>query len=333
MKQLGIVVFAFLLACTAKAQTPQQQTYIATYKDLAVKEMKRSGIPASITLAQGLLETEAGTSDLVRRSNNHFGIKCKSTWTGPTVSHTDDAPNECFRKYSTAEESYSDHSNFLRGSDRYAFLFELPADDYKGWAYGLKKAGYATNPNYPKILIKYIETNNLQQYDQVEIIPADIAKKEPEAKPEKKSPVAVVTEVVEKIIKPDPVIVKDSRLIAGKSKVNGIKAMFAQKGTSLLAIATANDVPLAKLLEYNDRKTDGLLHEDQVIYLDKKMKQGNKQVYYSLQDETLYQVAQNFGIQLQYLVQYNNLTESAKIKKGQKIYLKPGANTELTKSK
>lgn len=123
MKQLGIGVLVCLLGYYGNAQTAQQLAYIDTYKDLAVKEMKRSGIPASITLAQGLLETEAGTSDLVRRSNNHFGIKCKSTWTGPSVSHTDDAPNECFRKYATAEESYSDHSNFLKGSDRYSFLF------------------------------------------------------------------------------------------------------------------------------------------------------------------------------------------------------------------
>ncbi|HMT95138.1 MAG TPA: glucosaminidase domain-containing protein [Ferruginibacter sp.] len=341
MKKLVTGILFCLMYYISTGQTPQQQAYIETYKDLAVKEMKRSGIPASITLAQGLLETEAGTSDLVKRSNNHFGIKCKSTWTGPSVSHTDDAPNECFRKYATAEESYSDHSNFLRGSDRYSFLFELPANDYKGWAYGLKKAGYATNPNYPKILIKYIEANNLQQYDDVDIIPGDIAKTtpeavpeiKPEAKAEKKSPIAKVVDVVEKIVKPNPVVPKNPKLIAGKSKVNGIKALFAQKGTSLLAIATANDIPLVKLLEYNDRKTDGLLSEDQVVYLDKKMKQGNKHFYYSLQDETLYQVSQNFGIQLQYLVQYNNLSETAKIKKGQKIWLKPDPNSELTKSK
>ena len=341
MKQLGIGVLVCLLGYYGNAQTAQQLAYIDTYKDLAVKEMKRSGIPASITLAQGLLETEAGTSDLVRRSNNHFGIKCKSTWTGPSVSHTDDAPNECFRKYATAEESYSDHSNFLKGSDRYSFLFDLASNDYKGWAYGLKKAGYATNPNYPKMLIKYIETNNLQQYDQVEMIPGDIAITAPEklpevkpvVKPEKKSPLAKVAEVVEKIVKPTPVVVKNPKLMAAKSKVNGIKALFAQKGTSLLAIATANDIPLAKLLEFNDRDTDGLLKEYQVIYLDKKMKQGNKYVYFSLQDETLYQVAQNFGIQLQYLVQYNNISGSARVKKGQKIFLKPTANTELTKSR
>src|SRR5664279_3070424 len=138
--------------------------YVAQYKDIAIREMKRMGVPAAISLAQGILETENGNSDLVKKSNNHFGIKCKSTWTAETVAHDDDAPGECFRAYKTAEDSYRDHSNFLRGSSRYAFLFRLDPRDYKAWAYGLRKAGYATNPHYPEILIKNIEDNNLEQY-------------------------------------------------------------------------------------------------------------------------------------------------------------------------
>src|SRR5580765_6020531 len=131
--------------------------YISRYKDLAISEMKRTGVPAAITLAQGIHETDAGTSDLVRKSNNHFGIKCKENWNGPTVSHDDDARGECFRKYEAAEQSYRDHSDFLKTRSNYASLFKLDPTDYEAWANGLKKAGYATNPKYAQILIKIIQ--------------------------------------------------------------------------------------------------------------------------------------------------------------------------------
>ena len=138
-------------------------TLIITEK-IAVNEMQRSGIPASIILAQGIHETEAGTSELVKKSNNHFGIKCKDSWTGSVVYHDDDERRECFRSYNSSEDSYKDHSDFLHSSSRYAFLFKLDPMDYQSWAYGLKKAGYATNIHYSQILIKLIEDYNLQQY-------------------------------------------------------------------------------------------------------------------------------------------------------------------------
>ncbi|MBC7875319.1 MAG: glucosaminidase domain-containing protein, partial [Ferruginibacter sp.] len=140
------------------------QNYIANYKGIAIAEMQRTGVPASIKLAQGIHETMAGTSVLVTKSNNHFGIKCKATWTGESVSHDDDARGECFRKYAIASDSYRDHSNFLKGSSRYASLFKLDPLDYASWAHGLKKAGYATNPRYPQVIIKLIEDYNLQDY-------------------------------------------------------------------------------------------------------------------------------------------------------------------------
>jgi LysM repeat protein len=141
--------------------------YIKTYAPLAAKEMNRTGVPVSIKLAQGLLETGAGLSDLVSRSNNHFGIKCKSSWTGEKVYHDDDAEGECFRKYDNAEASYLDHSNYLKSQPRYAFLFEYDQDDYKAWAWGLKKAGYATSPTYPQQLIKYIENYSLDAINSI----------------------------------------------------------------------------------------------------------------------------------------------------------------------
>ncbi len=138
--------------------------YINTYKEIAISEMQRTGVPAAITLAQGIHETQAGTSELVRKSNNHFGIKCKNTWTGDRVYHDDDARGECFRGYDVAQDSYRDHSDFLKGSARYSNLFQLDPTDYEGWAYGLKKAGYATNTKYSQILIRLIRDYNLQQY-------------------------------------------------------------------------------------------------------------------------------------------------------------------------
>ena len=138
--------------------------YVNTYKALAMAEEQRAGIPAAIILAQGLHESEAGTSELVKQSNNHFGIKCKDDWKGGVVYHDDDSRQECFRSYATAADSYRDHSDFLRRSGRYSFLFDLDPSDYEGWAYGLKKAGYATNIRYSLILIKLIKDYNLQQY-------------------------------------------------------------------------------------------------------------------------------------------------------------------------
>ncbi len=152
------------IALGSKAQKSVVAAYIDTYKDIAINEMIRTGVPASITLAQGILETQAGQSDLVKQSNNHFGIKCKTEWTGAKVYHDDDARGECFRSYPSAEDSYRDHSDFLKNRPNYAFLFQLNPTDYEGWAKGLKKAGYATSNVYAQMLIKIIVDNNLQQY-------------------------------------------------------------------------------------------------------------------------------------------------------------------------
>ena len=141
------------------------QDYIARYKDDAIRDMQKTGVPASITLAQGMYESENGNSRLAREANNHFGIKCHKEWSGPTFIKDDDTKNECFRKYETVLESYDDHSNFLRTRERYRFLFDYEITDYKKWAYGLKKAGYATNPEYANKLIRIIEDNNLNELD------------------------------------------------------------------------------------------------------------------------------------------------------------------------
>jgi hypothetical protein len=312
MRKLIITTTFILLANFLKAQDISVEEYISTYRDVAVAEMKRSGIPASVTLAQGILETEHGNSELVKKSNNHFGIKCKSTWTGESVTHTDDAPNECFRKYSNAADSYKDHSDYLKTSPRYASLFELNISDYKGWAYGLKRAGYATNPRYPQIVISNIEKYNLQQYD---TITANMA-----------NDIAIEKSIEDESVVKNSILVSDNEEIKNalkaNSKFNKLKALYASKGTSLLAIATAANIDLVKLLDYNDLKIDGLLKEDQLIYLEKKNKQGNRDFSTSLQNETLRDVAQNNGVQLKSLMQLNNMNESELIMRGTKIKLR-----------
>ncbi len=322
MLRIYIGIALFFSIANVSAQRLSVQDYVATYKDAAIAQMKRLGVPASIILAQGILETENGNSDLVKKSNNHFGIKCKSTWTGMSVSHTDDAPNECFRKYNTAEESYADHSNYLYNTPRYASLFKLASTDYKGWAYGLKKAGYATNPRYPEILISNIEKYNLQQYNfETGTLTA--------------SPVPINTgvEPTTRSDEVNPVVVKEpnvfkklfsNRKNSSNQYFNKLNAVMVFKGKSLLAIATENDIALVKLLEYNDLPNDGLLEEDQWIYLERKHKEGNRDTYTALQNETLHSIAQNNGVQLAMLAQYNNVGATDVVKSGTVVRLRPG---------
>lgn len=311
MKNILLVIsLCVFLSLDISAQRLSPEQYIATYKDLAIREMKRMGVPASITLAQGLLETEGGNSALLLKSNNHFGIKCKSSWTGESVSHDDDAAGECFRVYKNAEDSYRDHSNFLKGNDRYAFLFKLDPADYKGWAYGLKKAGYATNPNYPQILINNIEKYKLQQYSlealsDVPVFDATKYTNDPEVKsviPDEES---------------------NSSSINQEITINGCKALRASKGTSLLAIATLYNIPLSKLLEFNDLQNDGLLPKNQFIFLQKKQIKGDSKIYVAQRDESLYDISQKNGIQLKNLQAYNSTDNLNVLKEGALVNLQP----------
>ena len=311
MKRLLIIIF-FSFGCLFKssAQDMTAQEYVQKYKDLAIEEMKRMGVPAAITLAQGLLETENGNSDLLKASNNHFGIKCKSTWTAETVSHDDDAPGECFRKYKDAEDSYRDHSNFLRGNDRYAFLFKLDPSDYKAWAYGLRKAGYATNPQYPQILIKSIEDNNLEQYtDEAlnEVPHFDASQYADDKEPTTSQTAPGDTDLSQPM----------------NLTINGSKALYVPKGTSLLAIATEHNIHLEKLLMINDLTDDGLLQKGQYIFLEKKQKEGQQDYCVAQQNETLYDISQKYGVLLEDLYSYNNLTANEYLVAGTKIFLKP----------
>lgn len=318
-----LLITSLIFSQILSAQYITVDQYVAQYKDIAVREMKRMGVPAAISLAQGILETENGNSDLVKKSNNHFGIKCKSSWTAETVSHDDDAPGECFRVYKDADDSYRDHSNFLRGNARYAFLFKLDPRNYKAWAYGLRKAGYATNPNYPQILIKNIEANNLEQYtlEGVEEIPVFDASKYSDD-PEDKE----INDVLKSTGKNNPESGNGDLSEPTKLTINGSRALFVPKGTSLLAIASQNNINLARLLEINDLEKDGLLEKDQFIFLEKKQTNGKSDCYIVQQNETMYDVAQKNGILLQSLYDYNKISASDNLSPGTKILLRPGTD-------
>ncbi|HXS36544.1 MAG TPA: glucosaminidase domain-containing protein [Flavipsychrobacter sp.] len=293
--------------------------YISQYKKLAIAEQGRSGIPAAVTLGQGILETQAGCSELVTGACNHFGIKCKSNWTGQTYSYTDDAPNECFRKYKCAEDSYKDHSDYLKGSPRYASLFQLSPTDYAAWATGLKRCGYATNPHYAKQLIDIIENFHLQQYTYAALngtitdTPDNVLANNTAAQqnaissttPANTEPAAATT-VNNQQQDTHPIVLNSPGPGSDVMTVNGLKAIHAFKGDMLLKYAVKYNIRYEKLLEYNDLP-DAPLTENTIIYLEKKKTRGTDETYVVKPGETLQEISQAEGIQLKRLMNYNHI--------------------------
>lgn len=332
-----------VIAMRAPAQiSANGVVYVNTYKALAMAEMQRSGVPAAITLAQGLHETQAGTSDLVKSSNNHFGIKCREDWKGEVVYHDDDRRGECFRSYATAADSYRDHSDFLRLSSRYAFLFTLDPADYEGWAYGLKKAGYATNIRYSQILIKLVKEYNLQQYSLIAM-----------------GKIAATDEVVLSVPGMAPVApisaggaaegvggqsggsgsdhsgaAGDSGTVMaspdvsypeGEFTINRTKVVYVPAGVSILSIAGRYDIPLGRLLDFNDMKEEDVLVRGQLIFLQRKRRTGSIAFHVVREGEDMYSIAQVEGVRLQDLLEMNQLTPEARPATGEKVYLQGSA--------
>jgi len=335
-----LLLLFFFHTSFAQMQNPAVLQYINTYRDIAISEMQRTGIPAAIKLAQGIHETDAGTSVLVQKSNNHFGLKCKTEWTGMTVSHTDDAPNECFRKYAKSEDSYKDQSDYLKKTPRYAFLFGLDPTDYKGWAAGLKKAGYATNPKYTQVLIKLIEDYQLQDYTLVAMGKMkpnwnDVAKNA-KADPGKD---AIIIPAVKPVVMPDEpgitvVAKKGSKTESketqpiypeGEFKLNETKVIFAKSGTSFLSIAEKYNLPLARIFEFNEMKEKETVETDQLIYIMRKRKTGLNEQHVVKSGETLDAIAQTEAMRLESLLEYNYLQPGMKPAAGAVLYLRSKA--------
>lgn len=314
------------------------QHYIDQYKAAAIAEMQRTGIPAAITLAQGIHESAAGTSPLTLASNNHFGIKCKTGWTGPSVFHDDDAKGECFRSYTCPQDSYKDHSDFLKANQRYTFLFGYDPLDYEAWAKGLKQAGYATNPRYPQILIKTIERFHLNDLsllalDKTNSFGNDMAFNNTQpviagtATITTQPPAGFIMDTVATAVQPPVRHIPNSSFdIAstyptGVFSINDCKVVFAERGTSLLALAMQHHITLSSLLSWNDMKAADIVEESQLIFIEKKPKKCKAAYHEVRSGETLWQISQQEGIRLASLMQYNNLSTDALLKEGSRLML------------
>jgi LysM repeat protein len=290
-------------------QTPEG--YIAQWKDVAAKKMAEHGIPASITLAQGLLESRNGNSVLATEGNNHFGIKCTPDWTGGKIYHDDDRKNDCFRKYGNADQSFEDHSRFLE-KPRYASLFQLKPTDFKGWANGLKRCGYATDPRYPQKLIDLIERYRLDDLDRgIDVRYADGAA---HAKDQGKRPRRNHDD-------DNTVTIGSARrmeLFDGR-----IKFIRAKKGETVRDIADAIEQMPGLVANWNDMDKDTRLQEGQVVYIQpKRNKSKDLESCVAPKDETLWDISQRYGVKLKKLAKYNGMSTTDRVHSGQKVWLR-----------
>ena len=300
-----IIGISLLFCATSQAQmkwNQTYQTYINQYKDLAIEQMLRYHIPASITLAQGLFESSAGRSVLATQGNNHFGIKCHN-WTGPTQYHDDDARGECFRVYKDARDSYEDHSKFLARQPRYARLFELGQRDYKGWAQGLKQCGYATNPQYANKLIQIIELYKLFDYDKAKRFDRFMAEHSGSEQ-----------------------AVNAQGLLHPIYKFNDNYYLITREGDTFKALGKEVEINWRKLAKYNERDKNDVMHKGEIVYLKKKRKKAPKQYknrpHIVKKGESMYIISQKYGIRLKNLYKMNYFDIDHQIKIGDRIRIR-----------
>lgn len=308
MKRLLIIIIAVLIHISWAIAGPNirwnqaYQNYFNKYKNIAIREMQRYGIPASITLAQGVLESGAGNSRLATVANNHFGIKCHD-WTGPSISHDDDEQGECFRVYGSAIESFEDHSKFLRGRRRYSSLFQLARTDYRGWAYGLKRAGYATNPAYANSLIDIIELYRLYEYDTMTLGKNDNIWSTP--KPSRREDMDMRT--------------RQFRAF------NDNCYLTAHAGETYENIAGEIGIKAHKLAKYNEQPEDTRLNEGEIVWLRKKKHHVpdnfNRQYHTAKSNESLYDIAQLYGVRLKNIIKANKKIAKRGLRTGDRVKL------------
>ncbi len=304
--RLPALLFILVTACGTPGHLPPAATnsradYIDTYSDIVVKEMRRTGIPASIKMAQAILESGDGNSTLARRANNHFGIKCHD-WTGRRIYHDDDERNECFRRYRNAEESFRDHSDFLTGRSRYAGLFELDLYDYKAWAKGLRQAGYATNPQYDMLLIRIIEENQLYLLDRGSGLPR-----------ERKQPVTAQREETYETTAASRIEVR-----------NRSRYIIAEEGDTYESITREMDLMRWELSRYNDISRDHRIQPGDIIYLQPKRRRAERgnDKHVAGAGETMWVISQKYGVMLDRLLRRNHMQEGDEPSQGDTIYLR-----------
>ncbi|WP_299583286.1 glucosaminidase domain-containing protein [uncultured Sunxiuqinia sp.] len=282
-----------------------REEYIEKYAELAVSEMMRSGIPASITLAQACLESGNGNSMLSVKSNNHFGIKCKSSWSGKRVYHDDDEKGECFRRYNSVEESFLDHSDFLMLNPRYASLFKLKITDYKGWARGLKKAGYATNPHYANHLIRIIEDHKLYLYDEGL----------------KKSQIARIRHRHRPADGKNLINPYQTRKVVMR---NGLKSIVVKEGDTFQRIAQEFGMKEWEVYTYNDYPRGHKPQVNEILYIEPKQRKAAKKhrTHRFEADDTMHFIAQRYGVKLKRLYRLNRLKPGERPETGATVYLR-----------
>lgn len=327
MKRLFFIVFFTLIfEQTMFAQISVIRAYIERYNSIALKHEKKYGVPASITLAQGILESGAGTSGLARASNNHFGIKRGNSWSGPCVYFWDDDPQKsAFRKYDSVEDSYEDHARFLKNSSRYRELFNKSVFDYRGWANGLQRLGYATSKTYAKALIGYIDAYQLYSINggvklrpgKKTVITRTVTVEELIDDPE------ISMDDVERSVEEDELetIVKRNGFIVD---INDVRCTVLYPGEVLSSIAMKYNIPIKKLLDYNESTSEKDFEEGDIVFLEKKKKKfyGARDEYRVRKGESLYMISQKFGIQLSHLSRMNDISVFSSLSEGQKLKLK-----------
>jgi len=316
MKRIPLIIFAF--ACVlcfydGYSYPPDQkistQNYIEIYRKDAITDMMQTGVPASITLAQGILESQSGNSRLAKEAKNHFGIKCHSDWRGERIYKDDDRKNECFRKYPNVLASYKDHSRFLRERSRYAFLFEYKTTDYKAWAKGLKKAGYATNPKYADHLIRIIEQHNLDQYDKGgKRVPLHIKPNYNYAN-EEAAPAQITRD--------EPSL--DESFQYNENDVPFVRAM---KGDTYFAIASRYDMMMWQVLKYNEASKNDILKIGEIIYLKPKRGKPSTATHLVKDGETMRDIAQHYGVKSRKIYKKNKLEPGTSLVVGMKLKLR-----------
>lgn len=330
-KGLKYIVFLSVLLwhISSFSQEKSQATidYIEKYCKIAMLEMQEYKIPASITLAQGILESGSGNGELAKKSNNHFGIKCHNSWDGKRTYHDDDEKGECFRVYDSPAESYRDHSIFLSSGQRYAFLFDLKITDYKGWAKGLKKAGYATLPVYANVLIKLIETYDLTKYDQQAlkgpkiVIKKDKRKNNNNSKDKQR---VASTEVYVPYKLTDAEIV--DKLYDGRyvRENNGVKFIYAKEGDDVYVLSDKMEIYDYQLVKYNNLGKRRSFKEGEIVYLEqKKRKASRKYKYHTIQKgETLSYVSRLYAVKLESIFKMNDMDENTVLHVGDNIRLR-----------
>jgi len=318
-------IFLFLGACmmycyfpvyAQVAGTPMtHQEYIARYSPIAISNMREFSIPASITLAQGILESGAGNSDLARNANNHFGIKCHTGWQGKTYHKDDDAKNECFRAYDTPEESFADHARFLTTRNRYSALFELEITDYKGWAHGLRAAGYATNPAYAERLITLIERHGLHLFDQAggeQLAAGGTGEGERGRTREQRATIRHSDQGQRSEIGHYSPVQTNNR----------VKFVVVQPGQSLHQIADEVHIRVWMLRNYNDLDKEAEVKPGDKVYIQSKRRKGSQQEHICQPGDTPHAVSQKYGIRLKNLLKYNDLQSNSVLTPGTRLRLR-----------